>query len=316
MLRRCAPRNFFAVGPTQTCRFPLVPFGAFGMVPRLFGARHLLREPISVTEEKDQVHFELELPRFRPEDVKFRIDKDLGVVEIYGQRRDPSGALQDEFERSFSVSPRWLDLAGCRTKMEHGVATLTIPKRSRSSSKATQEKSPADESKAAGASDASKDASSAQEPKSGSETSAAATTGDAPATTTDDKVARVDAQSYDAVRSMSWPPQFDKEDTEKEIVHTCELPAAVGPDNVEVTLERDHLSVGIRCDQDTEQKDEQGHVFFRSRRSVHYATALRVPRGTREEDVSVQLKDGKLRIAVAKREAASQGSGNIKVSTA
>jgi HSP20 family molecular chaperone IbpA len=310
MLRRSVLRNFFAVGPTQTCRFPLVPLGAFGMVPRLFGARHLLREPISVTEEKDQVHFELELPRFRPEDVKFRIDKELGVVEIYGQRRDPSGALQDEFERSFSVSPRWLDLAGCTTKMEHGVARLTIPKKSRSS------KPPAGESKAAGASDASKNASSAQEAKSGSETSVAATTGDAPATTTGDKVARVDGQSYDAVRSMSWPPQFDKEDTDKEIVHTCELPAAVGPDNVEVTLERDHLSVGIRCDQDTEQKDEQGHVFFRSRRSVHYATALRVPRGTREEDVSVQLKDGKLRIAVAKREAAPQGSGNIKVSTA
>lgn len=229
---------------------------------------------VTTSEDEKYVHFELEVPRFGPEDIKVTVDLDRGLLTVAGKRLRGDGSVESEFERRFSVYTELLDLSEVNTTVQHGVVRVSVAKRP------PPPPEPKEESKAL--------------------------------TTTSSASGGLTVASFDAASSMHWPPKFELKEEAKELVYTAGMPAALTAENVDVHLERGGaLSVAVRANVENVRKDDKGHVVQSESRSVHYATMLGVPRSTHPEDVSVTLRDGTLRIAVAKHE--GSGKAQIKV---
>lgn len=213
--------------------------------------------------EKDFV-FQMQVPGFAPSDVQLKVDAKDGVVTFSGKRSNTKLHREASFEHSFTVSPNDFDLSAATTSVEHGVASVTIPKKVLPPPPAPT---------------------------------------DAPAVTTTTSAAEVAAPTaaYEAAAKMSWPPKFTPAVSDKEITFSCALPPQISSNNVDVHLDHGALLVTVRAMVDTEKKDSRGNVVYHSTRSLQYTTPLEVPRGTRNEDVSAVLDQGKLVIKVAKR---------------
>jgi len=266
--------------------------------------------PLQVSEEGDKVLVELDVPRYRPKDIELNVDKERGVVNVKGKRVNAEGELQSEFHRSFNVPPE-LDINSVDIKVEDGVACISIKRlpdqEEETSSQTKKEAIASDES-----SETTKNSS---EAKAG-ETTDAAKTDDAVAKTTQESQApAVKDDGYAAVRKMQWPPQMESKHDKQQLVYTCALPSEVKPGNIDIRLERDCVSLGVRASIDSKRKDSKGNVVYEDSRSVFYSTALPVPRDTKPDDVSVTLKDGQLSIAV-RRHTKSETANSIKVSDA
>jgi len=202
-------------------------------------------------------------------------DLDRSLITIRGARKGVNGKVERQFERCFSIDPEELDLAGLTTATEHGVVTVTIPKRP-------------------------------PPPPAPKQYSTAVATRDAGALT---------SPNYDAAAQMAWPPKFEHTATDSELVYTSALPAALTADNVDVHLERGgQLSVSVKAHVENVKKDDKGNVVHSESRSLHYSTALGVPKGTQPQDVHVNLADGTLKIVVTKH--AGEPQHRIKVNNA
>lgn len=237
------------------------------------GAQHGSGPRVNAHEDGGAVYFEVEVPRYRPEEISVTTDLDNGILTIAGTRA--GGGADAHFERRFSVLTDVVDLAQLQSKVELGVLSITIPKKP---------ESPIAPPPAAG-------------------TLTATTAG------------ALTSPSYDAATKMSWPPKFDVADSATELVYTAVLPGELAADNVDVHLERGgDLSVSVRAHLENVKKNEKGEVTFSESRSLQYSTHLAVPRNTQPNDIAVTLKNGSLRVGVAKHHGAS--GSKIKVNQA
>ena len=94
-------------------------------------------------------------------------------------------------------------------------------------------------------------------------------------------------------------PSIDVAETDNSIVVTAELPG-VKPDEVEVTVEGDMLSIKGEKHEDKEEKRKGLHRV--ERRYGSFARTIHLPSSVNPEKVKAHSKDGVLTIEIPKRE--------------
>jgi HSP20 family molecular chaperone IbpA len=87
------------------------------------------RSPIRYVEHGDCVVFQMYVPGFAPEHVKLTVDVDHGILTFEGNRPASTNHRASNFKHSFAVSLDDFDLAAASTSVEHGVASIRVPKR-------------------------------------------------------------------------------------------------------------------------------------------------------------------------------------------
>jgi HSP20 family protein len=98
-----------------------------------------------------------------------------------------------------------------------------------------------------------------------------------------------------------WAPSLDIAETDAEVVVTVELPG-VKQEDVEVTITNDVLTLKGEKKEEKEIKKENYHRVERSHGSFHRSVSL--PTGVQGEKAKASYKDGVLKVAVPKVEAA------------
>ncbi len=90
--------------------------------------------PADVYETQDEVCLRMDLPGYDPNDIHIQVEGDL--LTVTARRSEPEQKwawarrerVQGEVARSF-VLPSTVDAAKCEAGFQHGVLTLTLPKR-------------------------------------------------------------------------------------------------------------------------------------------------------------------------------------------
>ncbi|MBL8955042.1 MAG: Hsp20/alpha crystallin family protein [Myxococcaceae bacterium] len=119
------------------------PFEA-ELVPTLFREADRLFEgavgaapPADIYETNDELRLRIDLPGYDPKNMNVEVEND--VLTVTAQRSEAPQKwvwsrrerAQGQVARSF-VLPRTVDAARCEAEFEHGVLTLTLPKREES----------------------------------------------------------------------------------------------------------------------------------------------------------------------------------------
>jgi HSP20 family molecular chaperone IbpA len=232
---------------------------------------------LAAHEVADGVEVELEVPRYRAEDIKVTTSVDTGLVTIEGKReqRDAAAASTHTattvpaFRRSFTVSPRRYDLTKLTSKVEDGLLVIRIPRKAAESPKKL-------EAKAQPVSIAGTLAPQITESKSAD----AKDTG---------KVALWGAMPQ-------WPPRLQV--TERSapgvaMTYTVALPEKVQPENVKLQVYDDGA---LRVDVAYSTRKESEHGF--EEHSASFTRFLQLPEGTPQDAVSARFEGGQLKIDV------------------
>jgi HSP20 family molecular chaperone IbpA len=226
--------------------------------------------PYAQVRESDKaVLLQLEVPRYRAEDIQVTSDVDQGILTVTG--RQPPAQYESEFEnlvyatsslgsfrRSFSFSPRHYDIANFSTKIENGVLSIIVPK---------QPKAP--------------------------EPQAVTVFGG------DEKGQLVTATTpelFKQIRGTKWPPTIRHEETAQALTYKCEMPPSITKDHVSIALRGQSLTLSIGYEYSLKTKNGE------ESQSLSYSTALAVPAGTVASDVSTSLDNGTLTITLAKHQ--------------
>lgn len=244
---------------------------------------------IHVRESDGALTLELEVPRYRPEDITVE-HRANNVLVVAGNRPEDrphhdfafnqflyGEAPSSRFRRAFQVPPGF-DGSKATHAVNFGVLSIVIPR-------------------------------AAAPPKPTPIAIAGATSGkNADAHTNEPVVDKhgltVTATStpaeYHAVSRMKWPPTIKTDDSNDAITYTASMPPSVTADHIDLQLQRDGLRLGVHHKRQLVKKDDKGNVVFNEESSVQYSTNLRVPEGTTPQDVSTTYENGSLVVKVAK----------------
>jgi HSP20 family molecular chaperone IbpA len=228
--------------------------------------------PLSAHEGDKEVTVELEVPRYRPEDIKVSADAATGSVTIEGQRgaQPPSGTGRTHthvgvphFKRQFTVSPRLYDLGKMTTTVDAGLLTISIPR---------------------------KEVPKAIEPKA----TPVAVEGKGGEVATTKKEEGTVALPFQHIHH--WPPKLQVVKGNKPglaVTYRYDLPAGIPAGEVKV----DMLDNGaLRIDVNHKHRKESEHGF--EEHTASFTRHLQLPEGTKPEDVVANYKDGHLSIDV------------------
>jgi HSP20 family molecular chaperone IbpA len=228
---------------------------------------------VSVYEIKEGAMVEVEVPRFRPDEVKVTADFDTGVVTIEG--RHPMGAAEqgathsasqvESFKRYFTVDPTMLDLSKMVTQVNDGLLTIRIPQKPH----APKPEPPKATSIAIAG------------------TPAAITEGP----NKDNQVAKADNHLY-----SHWPPKLEvatKPADGVAVRYDYALPRGVNPENVKVQVLDNG---GLRVDVSHSTKREEGN--YHEERSASFTRYFQLPAGTKPERVVAKFDNGHLKVEV------------------
>jgi len=243
---------------------------------------------VHLRESDSALIIELEVPRYRAEDLRVEVRDDTLVVS--GNR--PEGrphyddafsqflfgeAPSNAFRRAFHI-PQGFDPAKVAHELSFGVLTVTIARRP------TPPPQPAP----------------VKVPIAGAPSTAVT----APQTTTDSRGLTVTSTAlpaeYNAVAQMNWPPKVKVDDSENAIKYTCSMPPSLTGDHIDLSLRGRSLNLAVNHQRRVEKKDKDGNVVFNEEQAVSYSTPLLVPDGTTAKDISTEFRDGNLVVTVSK----------------
>jgi HSP20 family protein len=99
--------------------------------------------------------------------------------------------------------------------------------------------------------------------------------------------------------NQDWMPAVDVWETEKELVYAFDLPG-IPEDKVSVELDEGALTVSAEREREQEVSDERFYRF--ERRFGTFSRTIGLPKGTTEENIHADYKDGVLEVHVSKPE--------------
>jgi HSP20 family molecular chaperone IbpA len=222
-----------------------------------------------IRESEKAAMIELEVPRYRAEDLSVDCDADHGIITVTGRR----GAAHDteefsnlvyassplgSFRRSFSFAPKLYDVAKFSTKLDAGVFQVIVPKQ-------TPPPAPQPVTVFGGNKE-----------------------GQLVTTTT--------PEEFKAIRNTKWPPVIRHEETAEALTYKCEMPPSVTKDHIKLSLVGRALTLSIGYDYSVKSKNRE------ESQSLSYATTLAVPQGTNASDITTAMDNGVLTITLAKHQ--------------
>jgi HSP20 family protein len=99
------------------------------------------------------------------------------------------------------------------------------------------------------------------------------------------------------VRSDTWIPEVDVAETSKEVIVSAELPG-IDPQNINISLRGNCLSISGERDHEHEEKDEVMHRIERSYGS--FCRIIQLPSEVDVDKAEANYKDGVLNIKLPK----------------
>jgi HSP20 family molecular chaperone IbpA len=246
-----------------------------------------------VRETSSDALLEMEVPRFRAEDI--RVDRNLqtGLITVTGSRQkmmeedlqardvDLFGTLVwstcplTRFQKQFHLSPQHYDLSKLESHVAHGVLMIKIPKLAQPQQIAGEPQHQQLQLQNQQA---------PQQP-------VTIFGGKAHST---DVVAKTTPQEFEALRHARWPPTIKVEQKPDAMVYRCELPPTVTADHIDLQMAGRSLTLSINYERhsmsDTSEESQQ----------MTYSTGLTVPEGTMPEDVHTAFENGCLTVELAK----------------
>lgn len=105
---------------------------------------------------------------------------------------------------------------------------------------------------------------------------------------------------YNAVATMRWPPKVKVDDSNDKITYTASMPPSVGRDHIDLSLDGQNLHFTVHHQRNVVKKDAKGNVVYNQDQSVQYSTNLQVPQDTTAADISTTYEQGQLVITVTK----------------
>jgi HSP20 family molecular chaperone IbpA len=220
-----------------------------------------------LTEEG--VELEMEIPRYRPEDVKVEADATTGRITISGQHprarssttTADSATSMSSFRRSYKVPTDLFDVSKMQSVVEHGCLTVRIPRRppeARSPPRALRSRDEVEVK---------------NDPKANKANAVALTSS-----------------------SLRWPPELqiaEKPAPGVRMSIVCNLPPEASNDNVHVQfLDHDR----IRVDVTYRERKESANSFVEHNAS--FSRIMQLPPGTKKSDVSAAIENGQLTVSV------------------
>jgi HSP20 family molecular chaperone IbpA len=234
---------------------------------------------LAAHEVEDGVVVELEVPRYRSEDIKVTTDLATGIVTIEGRRPETRQGTQAHtstsvpaFKRAFTVAPSQYDLTKLTSSVENGLLTIHVPRKPREEPKPIAP------------------------PKF---TNVAIANAAAPVPASTDKqlaVAGKANQVAELPKRGQWPPRMQMvEKTAAGVAQTYDvaLPPAILPENVKLSVLEDGT---LRVDVSYSVRKESDHGY--EEQSGSFSRYVSLPEGTKPEDVSARLEGGHLKIDV------------------
>ena len=110
--------------------------------------------------------------------------------------------------------------------------------------------------------------------------------------------------------AFRWAPAIDVLEREGNVVVRADVPG-VKPDDIDITLDDDVLTIRGSRKEESEVKDED---YYRSERSFgEFRRSIRVPKGTKPEDIKATFKDGVLEVTAPKPKAEEAAGKKVKI---
>lgn len=257
----------------------LAPFNPFGF--RAFDDDFLpsAAEPAAYARESDTAMLlEMDVPRYRADEIKVTGDGNTGVLTVVGRRavgafEDAQGvfplvlfgqATPTHFSRAFRFARKAYDVTKAAHVVEHGVLRITVPK----------------------------------VPAPPPPTAVTLFDG-AHRVAADGTVATVgqdlDDWRVQLMQRAPWPPATKVDESDKQYSYTFELPAEVQPQHLKLELVGSQLVLQVHC---------TSHPDARAQRSITFSQSFTVPAGTTAERIHTRYEPGKFAIAIDKVPAA------------
>ena len=98
-----------------------------------------------------------------------------------------------------------------------------------------------------------------------------------------------------------WNPPLDLSETDQDVIIRSEIPG-VKPDELEITVDGDLLTLAGEKKSETEEKD--ANHYYVERRFGSFCRQLELPSSVDSENVTADYRDGVLTITVPKKETA------------
>jgi HSP20 family protein len=92
-----------------------------------------------------------------------------------------------------------------------------------------------------------------------------------------------------------WAPRIDLVREEERIVVQAEIPG-IKPEDVDISVEGDVLTISGRHEQTKEEKDK--HFLRRERRYGSFSRSMPLPHGVDPEQIEADYKDGVLEVSI------------------
>lgn len=227
---------------------------------------------------------EVEVPRYTAADIKVAVRGD--VLEVAGQL--PAAAQNDrdqflygepqmsQFKRAVRI-PAWFDASKETHQVANGVLTIVVPPRP----------APAP-------------------PVHLPIAKPVAPSRELTSTTTTDKHGLIvkttggSAAEFNAVSHLKWPPRVQVDDSDNQLKYTCTMPASVPAECIDLDFQGNNLRLSVHHTRQLSKQDQHGKTVFDESQSVQFSNLLRVPEGTKAEDISTAYNGGNLVITVSK----------------
>jgi len=267
------------------------------------------------------LEIELEVPRFRKENIKVEPDERTGRLLISGKRESPkegkgtlhvAGTSVPSFRRVFTVDPRVYDLKKIATNVEDGILNVTIPyvetKVAIERPPEVQQKEKAALQTPSGAADASNEgpiqvtrspsvgSSAPSGTSTGEENANAVTSGSSAVAETKKPGGEVAEQGrQQLVDVFRWPPKLDivPKSESGPLTYTITMPPGVSEPNISLHV----VQPGLLC-LDVNHTSKSENEFGFNEQRLSFSRTIPMPEGITRENVTASLKDGKLVIAV------------------
>jgi len=219
----------------------------------------------TVRESNKAVCIEIEVPRYRPEDLTYTVDSSKGEVTVVGKQPEQLHPQENErllfsstpmsgFRRTYHVSPNHFDLGKITTRLECGVFTLIAPRLANTS------------------------------------TEPVTVFGE---NNKDDRyVPNASSMEVSDLRHSHWPPSIRVSETSTGLTYRCQLPASVQRDHIELQLVNNVLKLTVHY---IRRVQTEHHDYSET---ASYSTSWTVPDGTLASDVHTTYTYGLLTVYV------------------
>lgn len=104
---------------------------------------------------------------------------------------------------------------------------------------------------------------------------------------------------FGAFINTDWVPPVNVEETADSILVTAELPG-VSPDNVEIQVEENVLTISGEKHEEREEEDTERHMHISERITGSFSRSFTLPRKVDVDGITAEFADGLLNIGIPK----------------